>query len=117
MVEPLKSARTVVTTSENKQQDPNKKEGVEYKAIGKPDISYGKLRSLYANGDVYLDNGFFCLGDGSFYDADGFFFDKDGYDKYGGYYDEEANYIPGEDKAKEYYDNYEEFEEEDELDE
>ena len=53
------------------------------------------------------ENGFYCLGDGSFYDGDGFFFDKDGYDKYGGFYDENCNYVPGEDKAQEYYETYE----------
>ena len=45
MVEPQKSARTVVFV-ESKPQDPNKKEGVEYKATGIPDVSYNKLKSL-----------------------------------------------------------------------
>ena len=40
--------------------------------------------------------GFFNLPDGSFYDPDGYFFDKDGYDEFGGHYDSDNNYIPGE---------------------
>ena len=40
-----KVSRTVVIV-DNKPQDPNKKEGVEYKATGIPDVSYNKLKSL-----------------------------------------------------------------------
>lgn len=47
-------------------------------------------------GAVYDDFGFYNLPDGSFYDPDGHYFDKDGYDKFGGYYDENDVYVPGE---------------------
>lgn len=40
--------------------------------------------------------GFTNMPDGSFYDPDGVFFDKDGYDEFGGYYDDDNMYIPGE---------------------
>ena len=50
--------------------------------------------------------------DGSFYDPDGVFFDKDGYDEFGGYYDEENMYIPGEGNKHLYDDEYDEEEEE-----
>ena len=39
--------------------------------------------------------GFTNMPDGSFYDPDGVFFNKDGYDEFGGHYDEENLYIPG----------------------
>ena len=53
------------------------------------------------------DDGFYCYEDGSFYDPDGFFFDANGYDKYGGYYDDNQNYVPGEGYEDEYYEGYE----------
>ena len=40
--------------------------------------------------------GFFNLEDGSFYDPDGYLFNKEGYDEFGGHYDSDNNYIPGE---------------------
>ena len=39
--------------------------------------------------------GFFNMPDGSFYDPDGYFFDKAGIDEFGGHYDSDNNYIPG----------------------
>ena len=47
-------------------------------------------------GAVYDEFGFYNLPDGSFYDPDGHYFDVDGYDEYGGYYDENDVYVPGE---------------------
>ena len=40
--------------------------------------------------------GFFNMPDGSFYDPDGYLFDKAGIDEFGGHYDSDNNYIPGE---------------------
>ena len=39
--------------------------------------------------------GFYNLPNGDFYDPDGWYFDKDGYDQFGGKYDDDNNYIPG----------------------
>jgi hypothetical protein len=47
-------------------------------------------------GAVYDEFGFYNLPDGSFYDPDGHYFDQDGYDEFGGYYDENDVYVPGE---------------------
>ena len=47
-------------------------------------------------GGEYDDLGFYNLPDGSFYDPDGYHFDKDGFDEFGGTYDDDNNYIPGE---------------------
>ena len=46
-------------------------------------------------GGQYDDLGFYNLPDGSFYDPDGHFFDKDGFDEFGGFYDENNSYVPG----------------------
>lgn len=46
-------------------------------------------------GGKYDDQGFYRLPDGDFYDPDGVYFNKEGKDKYGGYYDEEFIYHPG----------------------
>ena len=40
--------------------------------------------------------GFYNLADGSFYDPDGYFFNVEGYDEFGGHYDDNNLYIPGE---------------------
>ena len=40
--------------------------------------------------------GFYNLPDGSFYDPDGYLFDKYGFDEFGGSYNENNIYIPGE---------------------
>lgn len=113
--QPQLSHRTV--TNKPEQENPNKKEGVDYKPMGIPDVSYLKLQALLYKGEVFLDEeGFYCYGDGSFYDPDGFYFDQEGYDKYGGYYNESGNYVPGESKEDEYYQTYEGFDEDD-LDE
>ena len=40
-----------------------------------------------------------CLG---FYDPDGYFFNEEGFDEYGGYYDEEGLYYPGEKNKHEF---------------
>ena len=40
--------------------------------------------------------GFYNLPDGSFYDPDGYHFDSQGYDEFGGHYDSQNRYIPGE---------------------
>ena len=48
------------------------------------------------DGAEYDDLGFYNLPDGSFYDPDGHYFDQEGYDEFGGYYDDENIYIPGE---------------------
>ena len=55
-------------------------------------------------GAEYDELGFYNLPDGSFYDPDGHYFDKDGYDEYGGYYDDDNIYIPG-DKNSHLVDN------------
>ena len=47
-------------------------------------------------GGVFDDMGFYNLPDGSFYDPDGYYFDREGYDEFGGHYDSENRYIPGE---------------------
>lgn len=47
---------------------------------------------------------FYNLPDGSFYDPDGYLFDKDGFDEYGGRYDSDNNYIPGEGNKHLFYD-------------
>lgn len=47
-------------------------------------------------GAQYDDYGFYNLPDGSFYDPDGHFFDTHGYDEFGGYYDQNNTYVPGE---------------------
>ena len=56
------------------------------------------------DGAEYDELGFYNLPDGSFYDPDGHYFDKDGYDEYGGYYDDDNIYIPG-DKNSHLVDN------------
>ena len=40
---------------------------------------------------------------GDFYDVNGFYFDKEGYDEFGGYYDDDINYVPGKEYEEEYY--------------
>jgi hypothetical protein len=40
---------------------------------------------------------------GDFYDPNGYYFDKDGYDQFGGYYDDDLNYVPGEEYKEEYF--------------
>ena len=40
--------------------------------------------------------GFYNLPDGSFYDPDGYLFNKEGFDEFGGHYDDDNIYIPGE---------------------
>jgi hypothetical protein len=40
--------------------------------------------------------GFYNLPDGSFYNPEGYFFDTNGFDEFGGYYDQNNTYIPGE---------------------
>lgn len=57
-------------------------------------------------------NGFFIFPDGSFYDPEGYKFDLNGYDELGGYYDDEGYYVPPQDRADEYYKNYEYFDDE-----
>lgn len=47
--------------------------------------------------------GNYILGDGSFYDNNGYFFDVDGYDEFGGYYDDNMVYKPGEKYEEDYY--------------
>lgn len=47
-------------------------------------------------GGFYDDLGFYNLPDGSFYDPDGYFFDKNGFDEFGGFYNDDSHYIPGE---------------------
>lgn len=47
-------------------------------------------------GGEYDDDGFYRLPDGDFYDPDGIYFNKEGKDEYGGSYDKDLNYIPGE---------------------
>ena len=53
--------------------------------------------------------GFYNLPDGSFYDPDGYHFDKDGLDEFGGQYDSDNNYIPG-DGNKHLFEDYQEQE-------
>ena len=40
---------------------------------------------------------------GDFYDNNGFYFDEEGYDEFGGYYDDDLNYVPGKAYEEEYY--------------
>ena len=42
------------------------------------------------------EDGFFTTPNGSFWDPDYVYFNREGYDKHGGYYDENNEYIPGE---------------------
>ena len=51
---------------------------------------------------IYDDEGFFITPNGSFWDPDGVYFNREGFDKYGGYYDDNDEYVPGEDWNKEY---------------
>lgn len=59
----------------------------------------GKHQDQYdGNEDGYYDElGFYYMPDGSFYDPDGYYFNIEGYDKFGGYYDDNAAYVPPED--------------------
>lgn len=50
----------------------------------------------------YDEFGFYYLPDGSFYDPDGYYFDPQGYDQFGGYYDDNANYIAPENQEDNY---------------
>lgn len=45
---------------------------------------------------VLDDMGFTNMPDRSFYDPDGYFFNKEGFDEFGGHYDENNRYFPGE---------------------
>ena len=47
-------------------------------------------------GAITDDMGFYNLPDGSFYDPDGYFFNVEGFDEFGGHYDDNNLYIPGE---------------------
>jgi hypothetical protein len=47
-------------------------------------------------GGFYDKIGFYNLPDGTFYDPDGYFFDTNGFDEFGGSYDSNNIYIPGE---------------------
>ena len=47
-------------------------------------------------GAKYDDFGFYNLPDGDFYDPDGYYFNKEGYDEFGGYYEHDNCYVPGE---------------------
>ena len=67
-------------------------------------------------GGVFDDMGFYNLPDGSFYDPDGYLFDCQGYDEFGGHYDSENRYIPGEDN-KHLLDDHQNIEETIENDE
>ena len=42
------------------------------------------------------EEGFFTTPNGSFWDPDYVYFNREGYDKHGGYYDDNNEYIPGE---------------------
>merc|ERR1712096_15043 len=44
-------------------------------------------------GGYYDEMGFYYTLNGSFWDVDGNYFNQDGYDKFGGYYDDDYNYI------------------------
>ena len=65
--------------------------------------------NIEAEQGYYDEDGFYILVDeegkdrGDFYDPNGFYFDEMGYDQFGGYYDDDLNYIPGEEYAEEYY--------------
>lgn len=73
------------------------------------DNSFGEMHYFEeVEGGEYDDQGFYRLPDGDFYDPDGVYFNKEGKDKYGGYYDEEFNYIA----SKEYTDLLKEINEE-----
>lgn len=49
----------------------------------------------FVEGAEYDDYGFYNLPDGSFYDPDGHFFNQNGFDEFGGYYDNNNIYVPG----------------------
>lgn len=79
-------------------------------------------------GGYYDEEGFYCLPDGGknfakqiiilyqitnfpntpidFYDPDGYYFNKEGFDEFGGRYDNEGLYIPGEKNKHEFQDMY-----------
>jgi len=70
------------------------------------DEEYEKIKKDNPDGKEDED-GFFVFSDGSFIDPYGYKFDKDGYDSYGGYYDDYGYYVPGEEYADQYYEDYE----------
>lgn len=91
-----------------------RQDGVKYKA------TEGKQESqatIEAENGYYDEDGFYIIHNedgterGDFYDPNGFYFDQEGYDKFGGYYDDDLNYIPGKEYEEEYYRRLKEEEE------
>jgi hypothetical protein len=83
-----------------------RKEGVKYVATeGKQETQ----ENIQAEKGYYDEFGFYILVNeegkdrGDFYDPNGFYFDLEGYDEFGGYYDDDLNYVPGEEYKAEYY--------------
>ena len=81
-------------------------EGVKYVAKeGKQETQ----DTIEAEKGYYDEFGFYILLNedgterGDFYDINGFYFDCEGYDEFGGYYDDDLNYVPGKDFEEEYY--------------
>ena len=60
------------------------------------DAAYEVKEIPVIDGAEFDELGFYNLPDGSFYDPDGHYFDKEGYDEFGGYYNDDNIYIPGE---------------------
>ena len=81
-------------------------ENIEYDYINMIFISeQGIFLERKFNDDLegeYDDDGFFTTPNGSFWDQDRVYFNREGYDKYGGYYDDNDEYVPGKDWNEEY---------------
>ena len=65
--------------------------------------------NIQAEHGYYDEFGFYILLNedeterGDFYDPNGYYFDKEGYDEFGGYYDDDLNYVPAEEYKEEYF--------------
>lgn len=79
----------------------------------KDDVDAKQVKQIPTVEGAYFDDlGFYNLPDGDFYDPDGWYFDKDGYDQFGGKYDDDNNYIPGQGN-KHMFEDYDDEEEDD----
>ena len=89
------------THEATEEQTKQRQENVAYKPMGE---AHGKFEIEEEKGE-YDEDGFYILESGAFYDPEGYYFDEEGYDEYGGFYDESGIYVPGQEYAKEYYEN------------
>ena len=100
------SVRQVIDTSEptqRKKSGPYGRKKFQKASKGQPlkfeekKVDCKEVRQIREEAGGYYDNlGFYNLPDGSFYDPDGYYFNQQGYDEFGGHYDSDNNYIPGE---------------------